>query len=852
MRALGAEIDDLYLILRAQTAPLTEGFLTAGSAGEELAAKLAASMTEITASVDRMAENARIAGGSIDEMTLKAAADYDRLALATMEASAKMEAATAKAAAANERVGESLAATPAKTGPSAMALGMVALSAGAIGYESIKMAGNFESATERLVTSAGEIQSNVGAVRSGILDMAGQVGDSAQQLADAMYIIESGGQHGADGLKVLRAAAEGAKTENADLKTVADAVTSVLQDYHLKADAAATVTSKLVAGVGAGKTNFQDLAGSLHSVLPLASSLHISLDDVVGSLASMTVHGMSADQAAQNLNDTIRHLAAPTQVQVKELGQLGVSASDLSGMLGTKGVSGTLQYLSEVVMQHMGPSGRVLLDSFNKSKDAAADANKMIAAMPKGLQDLAHAYQNGSISVTDWREKLKALPPEQANLLSQFATLQNRASGFNDILKSGSPAAQTYQDAMRRVTGDATGLNTALMLTGENTDYVNNAVKTVAGATAEAGGHVKGWSEIQGTFNQKMSEAKAGLGALSVEVGEKLLPPVSTFIGWLAKGAEWLAKHHTLATALAVALGVLAVGFTIAAVAIWIMNSALFANPITWIILAIVALIAGIILLATHWKTVWGGIWDFMKMIGRWFAGPFADFFVKLWTDYIWGDFLQPVGHWFEAVFNDVKGFLFGIGHWFSHDFVDFFRNTYRSLQNDALAVHDWLIGKWDALVGFITGIPGRIRAAASGMWDGIKDAFRSALNWIIDHWNGLKFSLPSFDTHIPGIGTVGGFTIQVPQIPRFDQGGWVPGAMGQPLLAVVHGGEFVLSRDMINAAGFSPPTTPAADSPGAVVEVHNYLYLDGEPLRNAVVRQTQRTKLRNGNSLVT
>jgi len=71
-------------------------------------------------------------------------------------------------------------------------------------------------------------------VRQGMLDMAGQVGYSAEELVAAMYKVSSGGQIGAKGLDVLRASAEGAKAENADLAVVADAVTSVLQDYVAK------------------------------------------------------------------------------------------------------------------------------------------------------------------------------------------------------------------------------------------------------------------------------------------------------------------------------------------------------------------------------------------------------------------------------------------------------------------------------------------------------------------------------------------------------------------------------------------------------------------------------------------
>jgi len=143
----------------------------------------------------------------------------------------------------------------------------------------------------------------------------------------------------------------------------------------------------------------------------------------------------------------------------------------------------------------------------------------MVAAMPKNLQGMAKAFQENKITFADWRKELKGLPPEHANLLQQFASLQNRATGFSDILKSGGPAAQNYQDALRRVTGDATGLNVALMLTGENTDYVNGTLKTISGATTEAGNHVKGWSDVQHTFNQKLAEAKDSLGALGIKIG---------------------------------------------------------------------------------------------------------------------------------------------------------------------------------------------------------------------------------------------------------------------------------------------------------------------------------------------
>lgn len=722
----------------------------------------------------------------------------------------------------------------------------VAAGAAVIAEKSIKAAGDFESSTNRLITSAGETTQNIDMVRKGMLQMSGQVGDSAMDLSQAMYTVESGGQHGAAGLTVLRAAAEGAKAEGADLTTVADALTSTLQDYHLPASQAALVTSQMVAAVGSGKTTFEQFAGSLHSILPLASANHISFVDISSALASMTVHGMSADQASQNLADTLKHLAAPTGVQVKELGQLGISAGDLKGMLDKRGLTGTLQDLSQMILSHMGPDGKVLLNSFNQSKDAARDANAMIAAMPPSLQKLANGFKDGKITVAAWREDIKGLPTPQANLLSQWAALQNRAAGFSDVLKSGGPAAQTYTDALRRVTGDATGLNTALMLTGENTAYVNQTIKTVGGATTEAGNHVKGWSDVQSTFNQKMAQFKASLGAVQIEIGNALLPYAKDMIGVIAASVGWFTRHTTTAKILAGAIGALAAGLlaykagvaavsaaqkiaTVAttawkgaqlvlngvlvagnfarasaqivaylvqvgavrvatlasaaaqgvlnaaivagnfakagaqiaaylvtqgaiavatkvwAAAQWLLNVAMDANPIGLIVLAIAAVVAGVLLLWKHssaFRNFWIAAWKMIKD---------AAAFVWDWVKKNWPLLLSiltgPIG---AAV-------IFVVRHW-------------DQIKAATSAVKDWIVGRFEALMNWFRSLPGRLKSAVANIGNILLGPFKWAFNQISHAWNatvgGISFSVPSW---IPGIG---GDSFSMPRAPYLATGG--------------------------------------------------------------------------------
>jgi TP901 family phage tail tape measure protein len=346
------------------------------------------------------------------------------------------------------------------------------LALAAIGYESVKMAAQFEASSTRLVTSAGESSANIDMVKKGMLDMAGQVGISANDLAQGMYTVESAGFHGAEGLTVLKAAAQGAKAENADLGTVANAVTDVLVDYHLKAASAATVTSQLITAVSYGKTSFEDFSGAMHNVLPLASALHLSIGDVSGVLAEMTAHGVSADQASQNIANAMRSLAAPTGTMQKEFQLLGISSDEVHAKLGTAGLAGTMQWLSQVANDNAGAVG------------------------------------------------------------------------------------QNATEAMKKLMGTAPGLQVALMTTGENFTATTAAIKGISGATADANGNVKGFSDVQKTLKFQMDAVGASLQSIMIELGDKLMPIFKDFFGYLA-------DHKVVIEAVAVAIGVVAVAATL-------------------------------------------------------------------------------------------------------------------------------------------------------------------------------------------------------------------------------------------------------------------------------------------------
>lgn len=505
-----------------------------------------------------------------------------------------------------------------------------AIGVGALGIfaAATKSAGEFEAGMVKLTTTAGETgtmtSGNLRLVSEGVLKLAGDTATSQKQLSDGMYMVESAGFHGAAGLDVLKASAEGARAEQANLPTVTNAVTSALTSFHLKSTDATMITNEMIAAVGHGKMTFEDFAGSLSTVLPVASAAGISFAQVAGAEATLTNHGTSAQEATQELANTIRAMQNPSVVAQKEMQRLGIDSIDLASNLGKRGLTGSLDIVVGAITQHMGPAGTVLFNAFNNSRTAAADAKKMLDNMPASVRAVAQQFLEGKISINQYQSGIKGLPADQAAMARQFASLIDKTTGFNDLLKKGGPDAQTFSGALAKVMGGATGMNTALMLTGENMPAFQANVKAVGDAANLTGSHVEGWETVQHTFNfqldafkQKTDAAKTSLGIGFLPVAAQMLGVVTSIVGPIM---SWVSGHAQLAgtivtivggigafvaivLALNKAVGALTTVMKILRIVTVEEDAALSANPIGLLILAIVALVAIFIYSFTHFKT---------------------------------------------------------------------------------------------------------------------------------------------------------------------------------------------------------------------------------------------------------
>ena len=607
----------------------------------------------------------------------------------------------------------------------------------------VKMAADFQMQMTRLVTSAGESHKNLALVSRGIMAISISTATSTSELAKGMYTVESAGYHGAKGLTILKAAAQGARAEQAPLKEVTDAVTTALRDYQLPASKAAAVTSAMVAAVGHGKTTFGEFAGSLSTVQATAAKAHISIADLYGALATLTVHGVSAREAAHQLAFTINALQAPNNVAINQMQQLGINSNDVATKLGRRGVAGTIEYLSNVVLHKMGPSGLVLLNAFNKSKAAAADANVMFQKLSPSAQALATQFVHGQISLTGFRKQAKALPGPMAALALQWLAMNVKAKGFSAALRSGTPQAKTYNKLMKDMLGGSLGLRTALQLSAGGFSEVKKNTAAVSKAMRGGKKDVKGFADVQKTLKFQWDKLKQILSVLLIQIGQKLLPAFTHLLTFLANHT-WIVKTMGAAFALIFAAGAAyklnamasAVGNVIkslvklvpalraAAAGQAALDVAQDASPMGAVILIIEALIGLIVLLVTYWGPIskffvasWHWIYQAVLPVTNLLRGPF-------WT------VVHAIGAFFSGPFMAA---LRPVGRFFAGPVFNYFRTTWNSVGKPIFnALRTAAVATWNALRQG----PHFAAIAFRGMWAVMRAIWHTVG---VPVWTGMK-----------------------------------------------------------------------------------------------------------------
>jgi TP901 family phage tail tape measure protein len=249
------------------------------------------------------------------------------------------------------KAGASVGALDAKTGAfskkAMMGFGLAGAAAAAFAAKSAESFMKFETTMVRTVTLAGSTEEQMKSLSDQILNVAGNLGKSPQELADALYYTESAGIDAAHAMDVVTVAAKASAVGLGDTQVVADSVTSVLNAYGAENITAAHATDVLVAAVRDGKGEADAIAGAIGRVIPVASEMGVSFDQVGAGIAALTQTGLDANEAVTSLRGIMTSLLNPTTQAGKLLASVGLSAQEVRDSVERDGLLKTLQMLQD-------------------------------------------------------------------------------------------------------------------------------------------------------------------------------------------------------------------------------------------------------------------------------------------------------------------------------------------------------------------------------------------------------------------------------------------------------------------------------------------------------------------------
>jgi TP901 family phage tail tape measure protein len=198
-----------------------------------------------------------------------------------------------------------------------------------VGVASLKTAMQFEAAMTRMVSLVGMPAETIARWKPVVQEMAGVVGKSANELAEALFFITSNGIRTDAALRVLEATAKASAVGMGETKDIAIAATSALNAFGEGALTADESVAVLIGTVREGNLEAAELPAALSKLLPIAAAMGIEFHEAGAGIAAMSRSGTSARLAAFGLRAIMMGLLAPTTGAAKAMDDVDLSAAKL-------------------------------------------------------------------------------------------------------------------------------------------------------------------------------------------------------------------------------------------------------------------------------------------------------------------------------------------------------------------------------------------------------------------------------------------------------------------------------------------------------------------------------------------
>lgn len=389
---------------------------------------------------------------------------------------------------------------------SASTMGGVAI-LGSLGAAT-KVAADFDGAMRNVNSIAQLSDVQLKKLSSSVLSISAdpRIQQGPRDLAAALYDIQSSGFNGAKGLDILKISAIGASAGLTNTGTSGKALMATLNSGIPGVNGAKQAMDVLFKTVDIGVLNFEQLAGSIGTVLPTAAKAKIPLQELGGAIAIMTKSGQSASEATNDLLNLIVKIANPGRESIKYFKTLGISYGYAA--LQAKGLPGVLAEIEAKTGGNADAIKKLLPDmqaqrgALSLLKNAGrdyADAVTQMGTASNGagaaMRALNQQNKGASAGIKRFQKELEILSIlAGTTLVPALNSLLRTLSGVFRWFSSLSPEMQSnvvkwtaFGGVLLLVGGQIQGLITTLALVRAALGLSSAAAAAAAAATTGAG-----------------------------------------------------------------------------------------------------------------------------------------------------------------------------------------------------------------------------------------------------------------------------------------------------------------------------------------------------------------------------
>lgn len=271
----------------------------------------------------------------------------------------------------------------------------------AVGSQAVKTASDFDASMHNINSIAHMTQGEFDTLTKKVLDFGTTTRSGPQAVADSLYEIYSAGLTGSKAFDLMQQSVKTAEAGLADLEKTTNALTATVMAYsnqNLTASEASNVWTKMVQ-VGVG--SLDDFLANAQKVLPLASNLGISFQDLGANAAYLSQQGGGAKKAMTALAMAFSNILKPNDTMIQAFQKLGVATGqDLIKKFGS--------FEGAVVALHKAVKDPIEFNKmFSKTGlEAVLSMTNNVDALNKSIADFGVGLQDATQSA--WEEQMKS------------------------------------------------------------------------------------------------------------------------------------------------------------------------------------------------------------------------------------------------------------------------------------------------------------------------------------------------------------------------------------------------------------------------------------------------------------